>query len=82
MNTARLGLGALRSQPMSKFTATLVGQVGRRYASTSGHRHLPFSYSNRRAFALKYFTFVATGFSIPFIAIWWSWNKPGGIHNP
>ncbi|KAL4255721.1 Cytochrome c oxidase subunit 8, mitochondrial [Pleurotus pulmonarius] len=79
MSAAHLGLRALRSQTASKFA---LGQAARRYASTGGHGPLPFSYSNRRTFALKYITFMTTGFSIPFIATWWTWNKPGGIHNP
>lgn len=32
---------------------------------------MPFSHENRRAFAIKYFAFVGTGFSIPFIAVYW-----------
>lgn len=32
------------------------------------YQHLPFTFSNRKAFAAKYLTFCLTGFSLPFIA--------------
>ncbi|EPS97923.1 hypothetical protein FOMPIDRAFT_1127637 [Fomitopsis schrenkii] len=30
--------------------------------------HLPFTFSNKKTFAVKYLTFCLTGFSLPFIA--------------
>ena len=32
---------------------------------------MPFDYSNRRKFALKYLTFVGVGTALPFIASGW-----------
>ncbi|KAF9035179.1 hypothetical protein BJ165DRAFT_1510681 [Panaeolus papilionaceus] len=39
-----------------------------------GHNPVPFTVNkNRRLFALKCLAYMGTGFSIPFIAIWWHW---------
>lgn len=37
-------------------------------------QHLPFDYTNKRSFAIKAVAYMGTGFSIPFIAIWWQWS--------
>ncbi|TFK35144.1 hypothetical protein BDQ12DRAFT_568502, partial [Crucibulum laeve] len=34
---------------------------------------VPFSCTNRKALAFKFLAYLGTGFSIPFIAIWWQW---------
>lgn len=36
--------------------------------SSPTSQHLPFTYSNKKTFAVKYLTFCLTGFSLPFIA--------------
>ncbi|KAJ3548253.1 hypothetical protein NMY22_g1323 [Coprinellus aureogranulatus] len=61
-----------------------VQTVGRRFAHADPNYNMPFNYTttSRRAFAVKAFTFMGTAFTIPFIAIWWHWNRPGGIKNP
>ncbi|KAF9482835.1 hypothetical protein BDN70DRAFT_929651 [Pholiota conissans] len=45
-------------------------------------RCIPFSTSNRRALAVKALLYMGGGFSIPFIAVWYGWNRPGGLNNP
>ncbi|RDB19087.1 hypothetical protein Hypma_014459 [Hypsizygus marmoreus] len=60
-----------------------VQTIVRRHASTHPeHTNFPFSYDNKKTFAFKAIAYMGTGFLVPFIAIWWNWNKPGGIHNP
>ncbi|KIY46183.1 hypothetical protein FISHEDRAFT_76025 [Fistulina hepatica ATCC 64428] len=56
-----------------------------RLSSTSSHSngsHMPFSYANKRAFTIKYLSFVGLGFAIPWVAIGLHWYRPGGILNP
>ncbi|KAF9003036.1 hypothetical protein BDQ17DRAFT_1356518 [Cyathus striatus] len=55
--------------------------VTRRFAHGEANSHMPFDYSNKRTFAVKASVYMGLGFAIPFVAIWWTWNKPGGIHN-
>ncbi|EDR02402.1 uncharacterized protein LACBIDRAFT_309736 [Laccaria bicolor S238N-H82] len=45
-------------------------------------QHVPFSYSNRTTFRLKALAFFGTAFAIPFVAVWWGWNRKGGLNNP
>ncbi|KAF9255199.1 hypothetical protein L218DRAFT_884650, partial [Marasmius fiardii PR-910] len=44
--------------------------------------HLPFDPTNKRAFTIKFLTILGTGFAVPFVAIYWSWHRPGGLKNP
>ncbi|KAJ3522553.1 hypothetical protein NMY22_g11845 [Coprinellus aureogranulatus] len=76
---AAVGLRSAR-RPMLRNVQT----VGRRFAHADPNYNMPFNYTttSRRAFAVKAFTFMGTAFTIPFIAIWWHWNRPGGIKNP
>ncbi|TEB24545.1 hypothetical protein FA13DRAFT_1797100 [Coprinellus micaceus] len=61
-----------------------VRTVGRRYAHADPNYNMPFNYTtvSRRAFAIKAGAFMGFGFAIPFVAIWWGWNRPGGLNNP
>ncbi|KAJ7708665.1 hypothetical protein B0H17DRAFT_1191177 [Mycena rosella] len=62
-------------------------QLGKRFASGHGeYQHFPFNAKQAEThptkFAMKYSVFIATGFLIPFGAIYFRWNKKGGIKNP
>ncbi|KAJ7235551.1 hypothetical protein C8J57DRAFT_1359368 [Mycena rebaudengoi] len=62
-------------------------QVGKRYSSGHGpYHHFPFDASkavtHKKTFALKYAAFMTAGFCIPFTAIFFRWNRPGGLKNP
>ncbi|KAH8105326.1 hypothetical protein BXZ70DRAFT_920461 [Cristinia sonorae] len=51
-----------------------------RFASdhAAGHNPVPFNMANKKSFKYKYLTFLATGFSIPFIAVSYQLKKFGG----
>ncbi|KAF8182680.1 hypothetical protein BJ912DRAFT_977520 [Pholiota molesta] len=83
LSTIRL----LRSARLTPISRHIIRQPGfRRQAhneATSPHdRAIPFSTSSRRALAIKSLLYMGGAFSIPFVAIWWHWNRPGGINNP
>ncbi|KAJ7574840.1 hypothetical protein C8J56DRAFT_977654 [Mycena floridula] len=42
-------------------------------------QHLPFSYSNKRGFFVKFAVFCTIPFSLPVISIWYRWHRPGGL---
>ncbi|KAK7437613.1 hypothetical protein VKT23_018512 [Stygiomarasmius scandens] len=44
--------------------------------------HMPFNYLNKRAFTRKYIAYLGAGFALPWIAVWWTWHRPGGFKNP
>ncbi|EMD41085.1 hypothetical protein CERSUDRAFT_91843 [Gelatoporia subvermispora B] len=51
-----------------------------RFSHGHGHEeyeHMPFDYKNKRVFGLKVATYLATGFSIPFVAAWYQLSKSG-----
>lgn len=48
-----------------------------RAMSTSGYKHIPFEYSNKRTFAAKIGLYLVGGFSIPFFAAWYQLKKAG-----
>ncbi|KZT64091.1 hypothetical protein DAEQUDRAFT_733114 [Daedalea quercina L-15889] len=75
---SRLSSSTMRIAPIARASRRPAGQVRFAHVETEhgshGHGgpapygHLPFSYSNKRAFAAKYAAFCLTGFSLPFIA--------------
>ncbi|OCH85864.1 hypothetical protein OBBRIDRAFT_797736, partial [Obba rivulosa] len=43
----------------------------------AGHaQHFPFSWKNKRTFAIKSLAFMGTGFAVPFVAVWWQLFVP------
>ncbi|KAE9398800.1 hypothetical protein BT96DRAFT_994504 [Gymnopus androsaceus JB14] len=44
--------------------------------------HLPFDFTNKRAFTYKFIAYLGFGFALPWVAIGWIWYRPGGLKNP
>ncbi|KAJ7498227.1 hypothetical protein B0H11DRAFT_1999106 [Mycena galericulata] len=62
-------------------------QLGKRFSSGHGdYKHFPFDdkqgITHPLKFGAKCAVFMGTGFSIPFGAIYFRWNRKGGINNP
>ncbi|KAJ7648228.1 hypothetical protein DFH06DRAFT_1209780 [Mycena polygramma] len=77
----RLASSALRLR------STPVSQLGKRFASGHGeYKHFPFNenqaMTHPKKFAAKCAVFMGTGFFIPFTAIYFRWNRKGGLKNP
>ncbi|KAK0199900.1 hypothetical protein DFS33DRAFT_1365650 [Desarmillaria ectypa] len=43
--------------------------------------HFPFNYRNKKSFAVGFYSYLAFGFALPFVAVTWQWYKPGGLKN-
>ncbi|KAJ7113979.1 hypothetical protein C8R44DRAFT_796023 [Mycena epipterygia] len=64
-----------------------IAPLGKRFSSGHGeYQHFPFdvqqAVTHKNTFAVKCLAFMGTGFSIPFGAIYFRWNRKGGINNP
>ncbi|EAU81571.2 hypothetical protein CC1G_02587 [Coprinopsis cinerea okayama7 len=55
-----------------------------RHAHSGPNSHMPFNFTttSKQALGLKFLVFFGTAFSIPFVANYWHWHRPGGINNP
>ncbi|KAH6892815.1 hypothetical protein BKA70DRAFT_1324201 [Coprinopsis sp. MPI-PUGE-AT-0042] len=71
---------ALRNSRLSITRRSAHGQV--RHIHPGPNWHLPFNFTTttNRKFAVKCLAYMGTGFSLPFVAIWWHWNRPGGLN--
>jgi len=56
---------------------------GVRHITAGPNWHIPFNFTTttRRALAFKMAAYMGTGFAVPWIAVWWGWNRPGGLNN-
>ncbi|KAJ7753131.1 hypothetical protein DFH07DRAFT_960369 [Mycena maculata] len=64
-----------------------IQQLGKRFSSGHGeYKHFPFDAHQGEKhpvkFGLKCAAFMGTGFFVPFGAIYFRWNRKGGIKNP
>ncbi|KIY67006.1 hypothetical protein CYLTODRAFT_490969 [Cylindrobasidium torrendii FP15055 ss-10] len=61
----------------------MIPTVVRRSPHSPPGYHLPFTYANKTTFLYaKLVPFTTIAFGIPMVAIWWRWNKKGGLKNP
>ncbi|TFK22252.1 hypothetical protein FA15DRAFT_671720 [Coprinopsis marcescibilis] len=58
--------------------------VARRQIHNGPNWHFPFNFTTttNKTLAVKMGTYMGLAFSIPFVAIWWKWHRPGGLLNP
>ncbi|KAH9840548.1 uncharacterized protein C8Q71DRAFT_412481 [Rhodofomes roseus] len=86
---SRLSSSNMRLLPLARASRRPAGQVrfahGEADHAAHGHHgghapyhHLPFTYYNKKAFAVKFSVFCLTGFSLPFVAVAWQLHKSGG----
>ncbi|KAF9812720.1 hypothetical protein IEO21_06028 [Rhodonia placenta] len=68
----------VRLTSLGRVPRSPMGQLRLAHSEHTVHKHLPFDYTNKRAFAFKYTTFCVTAFSIPFIAVGWQLRKYRG----
>ncbi|THU96587.1 hypothetical protein K435DRAFT_778489 [Dendrothele bispora CBS 962.96] len=43
---------------------------------------MPFNYLDTGAFTKRFIAYLGVGFALPWIAVWWTWHRPGGFKNP
>ncbi|KAF5335830.1 hypothetical protein D9611_009659 [Ephemerocybe angulata] len=60
-----------------------VQRMGRRFITPGPNWHFPFNFTRttNRALALKFGGALGFAFCVPFVAIWWHWNRPGGLNH-
>ncbi|KAF8154530.1 hypothetical protein B0H34DRAFT_716892 [Crassisporium funariophilum] len=83
--SARLAIRTIKPTAFSRAPSGLLHSIIKRQVHNQAEdrhdRAFPFSTKNKKALAVKFLAYMGTGFAIPFIAVWWHWNRPGGLNN-
>ncbi|KAI0075184.1 hypothetical protein K474DRAFT_1664569 [Panus rudis PR-1116 ss-1] len=69
-------MNALRARtPATMLRSTGPRQMRLAHDAARPHAAFPFTFDKRKGFLVKYLVFMSTGFSIPWIAVYWQLRK-------